>query len=81
MVKNFNDWCFDPNRQVGDTGIVQTDFGYHIIYFVQGGEGWYRRSEKMLIEQTCTEKLAKLMEADPLKVSYRDIVLCEFGLY
>ena len=34
MVTEFNDWCFDPARQVGDTGIVKTTYGYHIMYFV-----------------------------------------------
>ena len=34
MVDAFNDWCFDPARKAGDTGIVETDYGYHIMYFV-----------------------------------------------
>lgn len=34
MVQSFNDWCFDPARQSGDTGIVATDYGYHVMYFV-----------------------------------------------
>lgn len=34
MVKEFNDWCFDPDREVGDHEIVKTDYGYHIMYFV-----------------------------------------------
>ncbi len=33
MVQTFNDWCFDEARQVGDTGIVKTDYGYHVMYF------------------------------------------------
>ena len=34
MVKAFNDWCFDESRQPGDTGIVKTSYGYHVMYFV-----------------------------------------------
>ena len=34
MVDTFNDWCFDPARQPGDTGIVETQYGYHVMYFV-----------------------------------------------
>ncbi len=33
MVQTFNDWIFDESRQVGDTGIVETDYGYHVMYF------------------------------------------------
>ena len=37
MVSEFNDWCFDPARKSGDTGIVYNEgsyTGYHVIYFV-----------------------------------------------
>ena len=38
MVKEFEDWCFDEARQPGDSGIVKTKYGYHIMYFVGDGE-------------------------------------------
>ena len=34
MVEEFDAWCFDPAREPGDTDIVQTTFGYHIMYYV-----------------------------------------------
>ena len=34
MVESFNDWIFDSSRKVGDTDIVETEFGYHVMYFV-----------------------------------------------
>lgn len=34
MVPTFNDWCFDPARKPGDNGIVETDYGFHIMYYV-----------------------------------------------
>ena len=34
MVTTFNDWCFDSSRKTGDTGLVETDYGYHVMYFV-----------------------------------------------
>ena len=33
-VENFEAWSFDPARKAGDTGIVETEYGYHIMYFV-----------------------------------------------
>ncbi len=33
MVTEFNDWCFDASRQSGDTGVVDTQFGSHVMYF------------------------------------------------
>ena len=41
MVTNFNDWCFDYSRQPGDTGIVESDYGYHIMYFVSDTGTYY----------------------------------------
>lgn len=34
-VKEFEDWVYDETRQPGDTAIVRTEYGYHIMYFVQ----------------------------------------------
>ena len=34
MVAEFNDWCFDPARKSGDTGVVETSYGAHVMYYV-----------------------------------------------
>ena len=49
MTTNFNDWCFAEERKAGDYGIVETEYGYHLIYFVsENTETTYR---EMLIEE------------------------------
>ena len=35
MVNSFGNWCFDSSRKSGDVAMVQTDYGYHIMYFVK----------------------------------------------
>ena len=35
MVKAFDAWIFDESRKPGDTGLVKTEYGYHIMYFVE----------------------------------------------
>ena len=42
MVTNFEDWCYDASRKAGDTGIVESDYGYHIMYFVGDSTQNYR---------------------------------------
>lgn len=42
MVAAFNDWCFDAGRQTGDTGIVETSYGYHVMYFVSTGDAAWK---------------------------------------
>ena len=34
-VQAFEDWCFDPSRQSGDTDIIKSEYGYHVMYFVE----------------------------------------------
>ena len=42
MVSAFNNWCFDASRKSGDTGIVETSYGYHVMYFVGNSDETYR---------------------------------------
>ena len=49
MVTAFNDWCFDSARKTGDTAIVETEYGYHVMYFVGTSDTTYR---DFMIEST-----------------------------
>lgn len=41
-VTEFKSWALDSSRKPGDTGIVKTTYGYHVMYFVSasGEEKW-----------------------------------------
>lgn len=77
MVTEFNDWCFDTARKTGDNGIVKTQFGYHIMYFVSASEKtyWYTMAEQMLMEEQANELSESVLEANPYKVNYLAIQL------
>ena len=38
MVKAFEDWVYDETRQPGDVDIIQTTYGWHVMYFVSRDE-------------------------------------------
>lgn len=40
MVASFEDWCYDAARKPGDTGIVQSEYGYHVMYYVKTQKDW-----------------------------------------
>ena len=42
MVAPFEDWCYDESREVGDYGIIESDYGYHIMFFVGDSETTFR---------------------------------------
>ncbi len=55
MVEAFNDWCFDEARKTADTGIVETEYGYHVMYYVGESETNYR--DYMITEDLRAEKV------------------------
>ena len=73
MVPAFNDWIFDAERQGGDYGLVKTEFGYHLMYYVSGEEAWYLYgldSSDGLLSMTCYELITRYSEANPISVSW-----------
>ncbi len=80
MVEAFDAWCFDESRKTGDTGLVRTEFGYHIMYYVYGEEGWIRLctdgAKGVRAETMMTQWVAEV----EIDVNYRAIVLAEVDL-
>lgn len=72
MVDSFSNWCFDSSRKTGDTEIVMSDYGYHIMYFVGTNDEliWYHNAEQDLINENSTSATDKLEEAYTLKVNW-----------
>lgn len=52
MVPEFNDWLFDSSRKPGDTGIVKTTYGYHIMYFVSDSSPAWQLSVDTVMRKT-----------------------------
>lgn len=42
MVASFNDWCFEDDRKPGNVGLIESEFGVHIMYYVGDSETTYR---------------------------------------
>ena len=42
MVDTFDAWCFDSDRKSGDTDIVKTTYGYHLMYFVKNNGAYWK---------------------------------------
>ena len=68
-VEEFDAWCFDEARKVGDVEIVKTDYGYHIIYF--GGEdelaAWEVTADGLLKSEKYQEDVKGFVEQYPVK--------------
>ena len=65
MVSAFEDWCYADGRKSGDTGIVESTYGQHIMYFVDYGdtEYWHYACENALTSNEYNEWQNSLMES------------------
>ena len=72
MVNPFSAWIFDNSRKPGDTGIVKTQFGYHIMYFVGDGEqkDWEYKASTALANSEGSSEIEKLAEDYTAKVNW-----------
>ena len=75
MVAAFNDWCFDPERQVGDTGLVKTNYGYHVMYYSGGTLLWKQYVRTDYITEKTNALSDEIAAKCPLTVQYGDILL------
>ena len=41
-VAEFQNWALDENRKEGDAEVIETQFGYHVMYYVGASEMTYR---------------------------------------
>ena len=69
MVEAFDTWIFAENRKVGDTDIVKTDYGYHVMYFQGKGDvAWQINAEQAIISEAIDKLCAEIQEVYPLTV-------------
>lgn len=75
MVEEFENWCFDEARQVGDYGIVRTSLGYHIMYFSGSRPVWRDYAESDLMGDRGMELIYATTDKHPMSVDYSKITL------
>ena len=77
MVEEFADWCFDSARKPGDTGIVRTDYGYHLMYFSSEGDRpyWQIVAEEECIYEKFNKVIDELFSKYEIKPNYKNVHL------
>ena len=80
MVPEFEEWCFDEARQIGDYGIVKTTYGYHVMYFVGSVDIWFHTAKSEMLsaalENVVPDAVAKYeMDVDfaSIKLGFLDL--------
>ncbi len=75
MVEAFENWCFDENRQAGDYGLVKTEFGYHLMYFVSSRPAWMEQVEQEMMTNISGDLLNGLIENHEVEADFGSILL------
>lgn len=80
MVQSFEDWIMVESREYGDYGIVQSEYGYHLIFFVEGDDIWHVVAQSNLGAEKLEEIIMEEEAAYPMVVEYSKIWLGEVAL-
>ena len=78
MTGAFDKWIFDDSRKAGDTDIVESEYGYHIIYFVSKNGTYADSAIRSSLASEDLEKFSdEILESDkyvigvgPKRVNY-----------
>ena len=71
-MNSFSSWCFDDGRKTGDTAIIRSDYGYHIMYFVGKNDQtvWQYNAQQALASDDSTSASEKLEEEYTVKENW-----------
>lgn len=77
MVTAFNDWCFDPNRKPGDSGIIETNYGYHVMYYVgnDNEETWKSTVRSALASDALSAFDDEIVNGETYKINESDLMI------
>lgn len=64
MVPDFEKWSIDDSRKYGDTGIVKSDYGYHIMFFINDCPEY----QSKIIAQIKSDRLSNMIDKAEIKV-------------
>lgn len=78
-VEAFLNWSVSSDRKVGDTGIIETEYGYHVMFYSKGeGETWYETVKDEIATENYNAVIENLIETQ-VKTVKIDSVLINFA--
>ncbi len=71
-VESFRNWATDSSRKVGDTGIVESEYGYHIMYYSGSDYAWKSAIRSAKASEDFEKQLNELEGSDEYKLNKKD---------
>ena len=72
LVEPFLKWTIDSKRKPGDTGIVETEYGYHIMYFSKKDLAWKNTIRTNKASEDFAKEMDSLKKSDKYKLKKDD---------
>lgn len=75
MTKEFDAWCFDASRKYGDTGIVKTTYGYHVMFYSGEEALWKHECREAVREELISKFVNEAVDAYELEADFEGMML------
>ena len=75
MDEDFENWCFDENRQIGDCGLIKTPYGYQILFLSDMRPAWYQNAKFDMLNEHAYDLIPAMMEKYPMTIDYNLVAL------
>lgn len=75
MVVEFESWCFDESRKPGDTGVVKTSYGYHVMYYSADRLQWLPECRNAALNEELGKIVSNAVALYDFNVDYDKILL------
>ncbi len=81
MVEPFETWSLDEARKEGDLGVVETEYGYHVMYFVQKHNKpmWQITISQNLASEALQKELDEAYKTDAYAVAEDNATVAEMN--
>ena len=71
-VESFRNWATDSSRKAGDTGIIESEYGYHIMFYSGKDYAWKSTIRSTKSSEDFEKKLTELEGSDEYKLKKND---------
>ena len=75
LTSELDAWCFDPERQAGDTTIIRDGSGIHMLYISRVYSQGQVQAEQSAKEQKLRDFVQKCLDENPIRITYSAIAL------
>lgn len=81
LTEELDYWLFYVNHQYGDYTMIKSEYGYHIMYYVDMQEAWYAETETLMMSEKLEEMSNEVKKDFPITRDYSKIVLNNLNLF